>query len=525
MIPILDSRQMRAADEAAIEDGVPSLTLMENAARGIADAIENRFPDWRRSVVVCGPGNNGGDGLAAARMLCKRFSVRVFTLREPDSYRADPAVNLRRAREAGIAPESLASEAGIDSFGRALEEADGVVDALFGTGLDRPLEGAAARVVGTINRGNRAVVAADVPSGLSSDSGEIAGEAVTATLTVAFAAPKLCHALPPARHRCGTVLVHDIGIPESLLEPKDHALFLATADAVRGLLPPRAPGANKGNFGRIAIIAGSRGKTGAAVLAARGALRGGAGLVTVMCPASLETVIVSALPEVMTQGLPEKEGALSAEAGQELARRLADFDAAVVGPGLGKAEGTVAAVETLLAQARVPVVVDADGLNAFAGRAQALSGRASATVLTPHPGEAGRLLGISAREVQADRLGVARELARSTGACVLLKGEASLTATADGRVVVNSSGTPLLATAGSGDVLSGLIGALLGAGLEARDAAAASAWLHGAAGERLAETLGDAGLLSREVADAIPHVRRELRASGARAGTGDTGRE
>jgi NAD(P)H-hydrate epimerase len=244
-----------------------------------------------------------------------------------------------------------------------------------------------------------------------------------------------------------------------------------------------------------------------------------------MCPASLETVVVSALPEAMTQGLPEKEGTLSAEAGQDAARRLADFDAAVVGPGLGRAEGTVAAIETLLAQARVPVVVDADGLNAFAGRAQALLGRASATVLTPHPGEAGRLLGISAREVQADRLGVARELARSTGACVLLKGEASLTATADGRVVVNSSGTPLLATAGSGDILAGLIGALLGAGLEARDAVAASAWLHGAAGERLAETLGDAGLLSHEVADAIPVVRRELRASGARAGTQDTGRE
>jgi hydroxyethylthiazole kinase-like uncharacterized protein yjeF len=225
----------------------------------------------------------------------------------------------------------------------------------------------------------------------------------------------------------------------------------------------------------------------------------------------------------MTQGLPERDGALDAAAGQDLVRSLARFDAAVVGPGLGTAPETIAAVEEALSGTRLPIVLDADGLNAFAGRAAWLAKRDGPVDATPHPGEAGRLLGRSTKEVQADRLGTVRELARLTGCCVLLKGEASLTATPEGRVVVNSSGTPLLATAGSGDVLSGLIAALLAAGLPERDGAAAGAWLHGAAGERLEETLGDAGLLAHEIADAVPVVRRELTETGH--GTRDTGHD
>ena len=521
MIPILDSRQMRAADEAAIREGIPSLTLMENAATGVACAARERFRPGERLVFVCGPGNNGGDGLAAARMLRDTFAVRVFTLRDPDAYRGDPAVNAARARDAGLTLESLSANWGAEELSRALAQAAGAVDALFGTGLDRPLEGLALDAVGAMNRAARAIVAADVPSGLSSDTGEPIGESVRAALTVAFAAPKLCHALPPARRRCGRLVVHDIGIPRRLLEREGHALHLATAEAVGELLPARNSGAHKGDFGRIAIVAGSRGRTGAAVLAARGALRGGAGLVTVLCPASLEPIMVAALPEAMTKGLPERDGALDAAAGRDLVRSLARFDAAVVGPGLGTAPETIAAVEEALSGTRLPIVLDADGLNAFAGRAAWLAKRDGPVVATPHPGEAGRLLGRSTKEVQADRLGTARELARLTGCCVLLKGEASLTATPEGRVVVNSSGTPLLATAGSGDVLSGLIAALLAAGLPERKGAAAGAWLHGAAGERLEETLGDAGLLAHEIADAVPVVRRELRSENGKRKTGN----
>jgi hydroxyethylthiazole kinase-like uncharacterized protein yjeF len=523
VIPVLDARRMRAADAAAVRRGVPSATLMENAARGVSDLIGREFAAWRRIVVVCGPGNNGGDGLAAARLLHGMgLAVRVFTLGDPDAYRADAQANALRAREVGIALEPLPRARGAASLPRALGEADGVVDALFGTGLDRALTGPAGRTVAAINAAGRPVVAADVPSGLFSDTGEVRGRAIRAAATVAFAAPKVCHVLPPARRLCGRLFVADIGIPAEHLARPRHRLFLATAGAVRALLPPRDPGAHKRDFGSVAVIAGSPGKIGAAVLAARGALRGGAGLVTVFCPASLETVIVAALPEAMTAGIAEEDGSLASTAGTDLLARLEDFDAAVLGPGLGTSPGTVAAIRAVVSRSRLPLVLDADGLNAFSGQPRALSRRRGPTVATPHPGEAGRLLGRPARDVQSDRLAAARALAKASRCCVLLKGEASLTATPEGRVVVNPTGSPLLATAGSGDVLAGVLGALAAGGLPVEDAAAAAAWLHGAAAENLTRTLGDAGLLASEVADAVPRVRRELRDRDRAPGTRDT---
>ena len=502
---------MRGADAAAIRAGTPSGELMENAADAIVAAIGDAYPDWRRAAVVCGPGNNGGDGLAVARLLAQRgVRVSLFTLADPGRYGGDPAANLARARAAGLSPVSLAAPGGFGKLARALEEADGVVDALFGTGLARPLTGPARRAVRAMAGAARPVVAADVPSGLASDSSVPAGESVRANLTVALGAPKPCHLLPPASGRCGRVLVADIGIPRAELERRARRFWLAEESDIRTLLPPRVLDTHKGDFGRLAIVAGSRGKAGAAALAARGALRGGAGLVTVFCASSIESAIVGALPEAMTFALPEREGALAEEGAPLLLRRLEEFDAAVFGPGLGTAPGTVALLERVLARAPIPAVVDADGLNAFAGR-PAFFGRGGAPrVLTPHPGEAGRLLGRSARDIQKDRLGAARLLARRARAVALLKGAHTLIAAPAGEVAANPTGTPLLATAGSGDVLSGLIGALLAGGLTPREAAVAGAWLHGAAAERLAASLGDAGLLAHEVADAVPRVRAAL---------------
>lgn len=511
MTPVLDSKQMRAADRAAIRGGIPQLTLMENAARGIADVVASRFPLWRRIVVVCGPGNNGGDGLAAARLLARRGrSVRVFTLRDPATYRGAGEVNAKRARDAGLVLEALSAGRGVRALSKAAAEADGVVDALFGTGLDRPLTGLAARAVSAINAAGRPVVAADVPSGLRSDTAVVRGVSVEAAVTVALAAPKVCHAFPPARRRCGEVVVHDIGIPAAKLARQSHRLYLATADAVRALLPPRDPAGHKGDFGRIAVVAGSRGKAGAAVLAARGALRGGAGTVTVFGPLPVGDAVVAVLPEAMTESLASESGAVATEAVADLVGRLEAFDVAVIGPGLGTSKGTVSVVRDVVGRLDRPVVLDADGLNAFAEDVRRLARRRAPTVLTPHPGEAARLLGTSSRAVQADRVAAARALARRSRCSVLLKGEATLLATPDGRIVVNPTGTPLLATAGSGDVLAGLIGALIGGGLPVPDAAVAAAWLHGAAAEALGERLGDAGLLSHEVADLVPEVRRAV---------------
>jgi len=511
LIPVLTAREMRAADRAAIGGGVPALRLMENAASGLVSALVEAYPGWKRVAVACGPGNNGGDGLAAARLLSGRgFSVSLFTIKDAASYRGEAGENAARARAAGLELVALSGRAGERQLRRAIADSDGVVDALFGTGLARPLSGAAARIVAAINRSGRAVVSADVPSGVSSDAGLPIGPAVRAQLTVAFGAAKRCHVFYPARALCGKLRVADIGIPRKLLRGQGPALLLVEEADVLRFLPPRPPDSHKGDFGRLAVVAGSRGKVGAAILTARGALRAGAGLVTVFCAASLERTVVAALPESMTRGLPEEDGRIAWEAAAEALGALRDFDAAVVGPGLGTARGTVRFLRRLLTS-KLPLVCDADALNAFAGTPRVFAG---SRVLTPHPGEAARLLGVSTREIQADRLRAARQLAKRSGAVVLLKGAASLTATPGGEVLVNPTGTPLLSTAGSGDVLAGAIGAFVARGMAPEKATAAAAFLHGRAGETLAGSLGDAGLLAGELADALPRARQGLGGEG-----------
>jgi NAD(P)H-hydrate epimerase len=513
VIPVVGAKEMRAADAAAIRAGTPSLDLMEAAATALVEETRAMFPEWREVAVVCGPGNNGGDGLAAARLLREEgLDVRLFCLGDPSGYRGDPAENLARAEDAGLDPISLARSGGFARLASALTECDGVIDALFGTGLSRALTGGARRAVQAIAKSGKPVVAADVPSGLSSDSGALPGPAVRAVATVAFAAAKLCHVLPPARAMCGRVLLRDIGIDvRSRPRPESRRIDFVEAADVRALLPARAADSNKGDYGRLAVVAGSRGKAGAAVLAARGAIRAGAGLVTVFCPAAIESIPVSVLPEAMTSGLPDDGRALAGPAAAELSRELraGRFDAAVVGPGLSTAKGVIETLRSLL-RTSLPLVCDADALNAFRGDPSAFRRRAP-TVLTPHPGEAGRLLGTSASAVQRDRLGAARQLARESRAVVVLKGDGTLIAAPSGRVAVNPTGTPLLATGGTGDVLAGAIGALLAGGLEPFDAAFAAVWLHGRAGELLGEDLGDAGLLARELADALPRARHSLR--------------
>lgn len=509
MIPILDAKEMRRADAAAIRGGTPSATLMENAAAALVEELTRVFAGWRRVVVVCGPGNNGGDGLAAARLLGARgVSPEVFTLRDPGAYEGDAADNALRLRAVGISMNALTGAKAAARLSSAIRDSDGVVDALFGTGLSRPLAGAAARAVESINRRGKPVVAADVPSGLSSDTGALIGPSVRARLTVAFGAPKPCHVFFPARSRCGTVSLRDIGIPATALVRPGHRLWITAADDVRRLLPPRPEDSHKGTFGRVAVLAGSHGKYGAALLAARGALRAGAGLVTVFCPSAFERALVAALPETMTRAI-EEDGP-NEEERRAIVRELSGFDSLVAGPGIGTARETVALAEEIVASAGVRLVADADFLNAFAGRARRFRRRPAGTVLTPHPGEAARLLGSSTRKVQSDRLAAARLLARQTGAVVLLKGAGSLTASPNGRVIVNPTGTPLMSTAGSGDVLAGAIGALFAGGLPAEEAVLVGAYLHGAAGQLLSPRLGDAGLLAHELSDALASARRRL---------------
>jgi ADP-dependent NAD(P)H-hydrate dehydratase / NAD(P)H-hydrate epimerase len=512
LIPVLDSAEMRRADAAAIRAGTPSLTLMENAAAALVEETLAFFPGWRRAVIVCGPGNNGGDGLAAARLLREAgVHVGVFSLGDPGEYRGDAAVNYARADDRGIEVVALSAPGAMRRLARELDGADGAVDALFGTGLSRGLTGRAPGVVRVLEASGVPVVSTDLPSGLSADSGTVPGAAVRAALTVAFAGPKLCHVLPPARALCGRVVVRDIGISREILEASGRRgrLRIPEPADLAAVLVPRRSDSHKGDFGRLAIVAGSAGKAGAAVLAARGALRAGAGTVTVFGIPAVRAVVLAALPEAMTAVLPEKDGAIAASAGETLARSLREFDAAVFGPGLTATDAVRRALRRAL-DARLPVVLDADALNAFAGEPSAWKARRSPTVATPHPGEMGRLLSLSSRQVQADRLGAVVRLAKAGKCVAVLKGEGTLIAAPSGPVLVNPTGTPLLAAPGSGDVLSGVVGAFLAAGLPARDAAWTAAYLHGAAGERLARRLGDTGLLASELADAIPQARREI---------------
>ncbi len=509
---------MRAADLETIRGGVPSEDLMENAASALCRDLHGSLLGARRVVVVCGPGKNGGDGLAAARLLALAGSApTVFSLRDPDLYSGESATNAARARAVGLPLTSLQEPGGFSALRRSLVDADVVVDALFGTGLARALGGAAKRAVAAINAAGRRVLAADLPSGLSADSGSLLGPAVRAWRTVAFGAPKLCHVLPPASGYCGSLAVADIGISSRTLASRARRLWLAQPLDIAERLPARPLDSHKGDFGRVAVLAGSRGKPGAAILAARGALRGGAGLVTVFCPESAATAVVSALPEAMVEGLAESAGALAGEAGDGVIRAWAGFDAAVVGPGLGTSAQTVRALETLLVKTRVPLVADADALNAFAGRPGFFARRRAATVLTPHPGEAGRLLG----QLHPRRPG--RPHRRGPGAGPQEprgrrpQGSAHAGRRSGRRGRRQSHWNAAARDCGFGRRARG------------RDRSAPCRRPSGGRGRASSPSfstaprascssceLGDAGLLAHELADAIPRVRRALRGSGGR---------
>jgi NAD(P)H-hydrate epimerase len=508
---ILTSAEMSAVDRAAQRrEKIPSLLLMERAAEGVVELIREVRPDARRIGIACGPGNNGGDGLAIARRLGDLgVEVRVFLLSPASRLRADAAHNLERARASGLAPIELAARAGWNEFRSVVSSMDVIVDALFGTGLSRPLSGLARKTVERINASGRPVVSVDVPSGLSGDDGVIRGPAVGARWTAAIAALKRCHVLFPARGNCGEIAIVDIGIPDGLIETRKHRFAVISEEAISPLFARRPENSNKGDFGHVAIVAGSRGKAGAALLCALGAIHGGTGLVTIACPESLESRFTAALPEAMTFPLPEESGGLSARAEGPLRELFERCTAAAVGPGLGTSPATTRLVASLVAHGTIPILFDADALNVFAGKPEVFRKRKAATIVTPHPGEAARLLSRTAADVQRSRPESAVELARRTGAITVLKGAGSLTADPSGRIWWNPTGTPALSAGGSGDVLSGLGAALLAQRFEAADAAVSAVFLHGLAGE-LAAGGADRGIPASEVARAIPRVVRSF---------------
>jgi ADP-dependent NAD(P)H-hydrate dehydratase / NAD(P)H-hydrate epimerase len=496
--PLFDAEGMRAVDRWAIEDqGVPSLELMEAAGGAVARAVAALSPQGPVRI-VCGKGNNGGDGLVAARRLAETgFEVEALLLAPDAELSDDAAANLQRFPDA-----RQADPAKLDD---SLAGSGALVDAIFGTGFEGAPRSPIDTAIEAINRCGAPVVACDIASGVNAANGEVEGVAVEADLTVSFHAAKLGHMVAPGKSHTGELQVVPIGIPEGAPgEPVAGVI----GPAVLSLAPARGPASTKFTSGQVVIVGGSRGLTGAVCMSAEAAVRAGAGYATVAVPAGLEPIFEVKLTEVMSRGCPDDDGALgpgSARSALDACERAA---AAVLGPGLGRREGSLELARDLALRIEAPLVLDADGLNAHAGRLEALRDRKDPAVLTPHAGELGRLLERSSEQIGAHRLAAAREAAQASGAVLLLKGDDTIVTDGE-RVAVNALSAPALATAGTGDTLSGTIAALLARGLEPFAAACAGA-LAGARAGRLAATyLGAAeSVVATDVISQLPAALR-----------------
>jgi hydroxyethylthiazole kinase-like uncharacterized protein yjeF len=493
--PLYDAEGMRATDRWAIEEqGIPSLDLMEAAGRALADAVAELEPAGPVRV-VCGKGNNGGDGFVAARRLRELgFAVDVLLLWPASEVAGDAAANLERIE---------AHELGPDEIVERLRDSGVVVDAIFGTGFAGAPRQPARVAIAAINGCGAPVVACDIASGVDAASGEVEGEVVAATLTVTFHAPKVGQLVAPGKWMTGELRVAPIGIPAGA----PAAPVAGTIEpGVLVLLPHRGAQSTKFTSGQVTVAGGSRGLTGAVRMSSLAAIRGGAGYATVAVPADLQEIFATADPEVMSRAVPSSgDGCFAPDSGAPLLDAFEGAAAGVLGPGLGRDEGSLTLVRAVAPRLEVPLVIDADGLNAFAGRLSYIAARPAPTILTPHAGELGRLLGRDSEEIGAHRLATAREAAAAAGAVVVLKGDDTIVCDPEGRVAVNSVSAPGLATAGSGDVLSGLTAALLARGLEPFAAACAAVLAHARAGREAARRIGAAeSVIASDVIAAIP---------------------
>lgn len=508
---VVTAAQMQALDRRTIEEAkVPGQTLMERAGAGLVDVVEQTFGPvaGQPIAVLCGKGNNGGDGLVAARLLArKRAKPIVLLMAEPSALSADAKAMYRRFVKASGAA-SVQTFRSDERCRALLARSTVIVDALLGTGISAPVAGLYRSAIEAINESGRPVVAADLPSGIHADKGTVLGAAVRAAVTVTFAQPKLGLYLDQGIDHAGAIHIVDIGIPRSFMEALDGTASLLTWGECRNLLPTRLPSSHKGTFGHAGIVAGSVGKTGAAAMAAKAALRTGAGLVTVATPSSVNDILESKLLEAMTVPMPETKARTLARAGLD---RLLSFaqarDAVALGPGLTTHPETVELMHALIPRLDRPSVLDADALNALAGRTAMLADCKVPPILTPHPGEMARLEeDTSSQSVNADRIGTARRFAQRRHVVLVLKGARTVVAHPDGRVALCPTGNPGMATAGSGDVLTGMIVGLLAQRLDPWAAACAGTYFHGLAGDLAAAELGPIGMTAGDIIERIPYA-------------------
>jgi hydroxyethylthiazole kinase-like uncharacterized protein yjeF len=506
---ILSAAEMREVDRLTIEAGIPGIILMENAGNRVVDFLRETFSPLsaQRVVIVCGKGNNGGDGFVVARQLFTRklcASLTVIELFDPGELSGDAAVNRKMLDVCGCPV--------VRDFPAESQLATVVVDAVLGTGVSGAARGPGLAAIRAINSRFPLAkkVAVDIPSGLPTDEAQASGECVRADYTVTFTAPKPSLCLSPIYEAAGTLKIVPIGSPESFYA--NCKLNLTTEDDLRELFHPRPANSNKGMYGHVLVTGGSFGKSGAPAMAGMGALRSGAGLVTVAIPKSALAMVAGARPELMTEPLEETaNGRLSLADADPIFALLERMTVLAIGPGLGTHPETVELVRRIYSEADKPAVVDADALNALAGK---LPPTGCIRVLTPHPGEMGRLIGKSVKEVQADRLGTARRLASECGAAVVLKGDRTIIAFPDGETWVNPTGSPAMASGGTGDVLTGMIAGMIAQHASNwKRAVVAAVWLHGRCGFLAGIRWGDQAALATDILDFLPQAMNELRSA------------
>jgi len=514
---VLTSSQMKAIDRTAIEDlGIIGPILMENAGLQIAMEILDSFPDidYEDIVIIAGKGNNGGDGFVVARHLYNQgCGPHVILLARMEDLKGDAALNAGIAKKMGISISEIPTEKERRILKKALKKATIVIDAIFGTGLTEPARGFFAKVIEDVNASEAYTVAVDIPSGLSADSFQIIGPCVVADLTITLAAPKIAHIFPPAEEMVGELVVADISVPPRLFEEDKLKLELVEEENIIPYFQPRKRDAHKGNYGHLLILSGSLGKTGASVMAGKAALKMGAGLVTIGTPQSCLPIVARAMVELMTEPLPETpEQTFSVDAVDGSLALLRDKDALLLGPGISTNPSTAEFVRTLLPQINVPVVLDADALNILAETPDLLKSLKTTAIVTPHPGEFARLLGTSTKEIVEKKLDLVPKFAQEYGLYLVLKGYRTLICTPDGHTYVNPTGNPGMATAGSGDVLSGMIASMIVQEKDPLLATLAAVFVHGLSGDIGAQRIGEKALTAGKLITYLPTAIKALSA-------------
>ncbi len=522
---LVTASQMQDLDRRTIQEcGIPGIVLMENAGKGAAELLVQHFPEVRQGwvAILAGRGNNGGDGLVIARHLRNwGIKVKVYLLCSKENVHGDARTNLQVWLNMRGETIEVPSEGESVRVKEELAQANLIVDAIFGTGLNSEVGGHFKEVISFVNSLPQPVMAVDIPSGVEATGGKVLGVAIKANLTATFGLAKIGQTIHPGLNYVGKLEVVDIGIPSYLIDEAEIKTYLIDpAELDLGLLSPRPAQAHKGNYGHLLVLAGSPGKTGAAALVCQGAMRAGAGLVTLGIPASLNHILEVKLTEAMTEPLPDPiNGYLCPDSMGRILQLLEGKTALALGPGVSTQPQVRELILGLISKAKIPLVVDADGITALASRPQLLKECTNPITITPHPGEMARLLGTTTKEVQDNRIEVARDFATSYRCVVVLKGNRTIISSPEGEVYINPSGNPGMASGGTGDVLTGMIGGLLAQGIPPLEAAKWGVYLHGLAGDIAATKLGEMPLIASDILDYLPYALKEIKTHGNKKDT------